>query len=91
MDNGPDHNIYEAKVPYRYRPYPRLRYHLDGRKRIVNNETEEKALGPGWGGPENIPAAPEPVPVAAPVIPEDDPEDMPTQEIIPQSEKPRKR
>ena len=35
-------------MPYVYQPYPRWKYHSDGRALVVPDQEAEAALGPGW-------------------------------------------
>lgn len=35
-------------MAYVYQPYPRWMTHIDGARKVVNSEAEEKALGEDW-------------------------------------------
>jgi len=35
-------------MAYVYEEFPKWKYHIDGRSKIVQNAEEEKALGKGW-------------------------------------------
>ena len=50
---------------YVFRPYPKCKYHADGRVVIVQNAGEELALGPTWAdrpSPPEVSADPVPDP-----------------------------
>lgn len=50
-------------MPYVYQPYPRWKYHRDGRALVVPDLEAEAALGPGWADtPAAFYAPPDPAP-----------------------------
>ena len=46
--------------PYKHKSYPTMRYHPDGRKRVVENVATDEALGSEW---RDSPYPPKPAPV----------------------------
>lgn len=51
-------DLSKPAAPYVHQSFPKYVTHADGRSQVVPDDAAWQALGPGWGRPDDVPAAP---------------------------------